>query len=52
MTVLAFYDTERVSRNVTTINNTACMSTRNLPGCKGRPGRKGDNLTDICEPIV
>jgi hypothetical protein len=28
------------------------MSTRNLPGGKGRPARKVDNLTAICEPIV
>jgi hypothetical protein len=33
------------------------MSTRNLPGeggggRKGRPERKADNLTAICEPIV
>jgi hypothetical protein len=28
------------------------MSTRNLPGGKGRPARGGDNLTAICEPIV
>jgi hypothetical protein len=28
------------------------MSTRNLPGAKGRPARKADNLTAICEPIV
>jgi hypothetical protein len=28
------------------------MSTRNLPGCKGRPARKADNLTAICEPTV
>jgi hypothetical protein len=27
-------------------------STRNLPGCKGRPERKADNLTTICESIV
>jgi hypothetical protein len=27
------------------------MSTRNLPGGKGRPVRKADNLTAICEPI-
>jgi hypothetical protein len=25
------------------------MSTRNLPGSKGRPARKADNLTAICE---
>jgi hypothetical protein len=28
------------------------MSTRNLPGVKGRPTRNGDNLIAICEPIV
>jgi hypothetical protein len=28
------------------------MSTRNLPGGKGRPERKADNLTAICEPTL
>jgi hypothetical protein len=28
------------------------ISIRNLPGSKGRPARKADNLTAICEPIV
>jgi hypothetical protein len=29
------------------------MSTRNLSGMgKGRPARKADKLTSICEPIV
>jgi hypothetical protein len=28
------------------------MSTRNLPGGKGRPALKADNLTAIHEPIV
>jgi hypothetical protein len=28
------------------------MSTMNLPGSKGRPVRKADNLTAISEPIV
>jgi hypothetical protein len=28
------------------------MSTRNLPGDKGRPARKADKLTAICELIV
>jgi hypothetical protein len=28
------------------------MSTRNLPGAKGRPARKADNLAAICESIV
>jgi hypothetical protein len=27
------------------------MSTRNLPGGKGRPARKADNLTAICVSI-
>jgi hypothetical protein len=28
------------------------VRTRNLPGGKGGPGRKADNLTAICEPTV
>jgi hypothetical protein len=28
------------------------MSTRNLPGDKGRPGCKADNLTAVYKPIV
>jgi hypothetical protein len=28
------------------------MSTRNLPGVKGRSARKADKLTAICEPTV
>jgi hypothetical protein len=28
------------------------MSTRDLPGSKGRSARKADNLTAICEPTV
>jgi hypothetical protein len=28
------------------------MSISNLPAGKGRPARKADNLTTICEPIV
>jgi hypothetical protein len=28
------------------------MSTRNLPGVKGQPAHKADNLTAICEQIV
>jgi hypothetical protein len=27
------------------------MSTRNLPGYKGRPARKADSVIAICEPI-
>jgi hypothetical protein len=28
------------------------MSTRYLPGGKGRPPRKADNRTNMCEPTV
>jgi hypothetical protein len=28
------------------------MSSMTIPGGKGRPVRKADNLTAICEPIV
>jgi hypothetical protein len=28
------------------------MRTRNLPGGKGQPARRADNLTAICEPTV
>jgi hypothetical protein len=28
------------------------MSTGNLPSIEGRPTRKADNLTVICEPFV
>jgi hypothetical protein len=28
------------------------MSTRNIPGSKGRPGHKADNLTAVFEPNV
>jgi hypothetical protein len=28
------------------------MSTKNLSGGKGRPGRKADNLSAIYEPII
>jgi hypothetical protein len=28
------------------------MSTKNRPGGKGRPARKADNLTAICEQTV
>jgi hypothetical protein len=28
------------------------MTTRNLPGGKGRPVRKADNFAAICEPTV
>jgi hypothetical protein len=43
------------SSSTMALRSTQClteMSTRNLLGGKGRPVRKADNLTAICEPIV
>jgi hypothetical protein len=28
------------------------MTTKNIPGGKGRPARKADNLTAVCKLIV
>jgi hypothetical protein len=42
----AYNTSERIAQKITEI------STRNLPGGNGRPARKAENLTAICEPIV
>jgi hypothetical protein len=34
------------------IQPVAEISSRNVPGGTGRPVRKAENLTAICEPIV
>jgi hypothetical protein len=50
-----FFNTPNPSSRTMTFSSTQPlteMSTRNLPAGKGRPGRKADNLTDVCEPIV
>jgi hypothetical protein len=52
---LAFFNRPNPSSRTMALESTQPlteMSTRNLPGGKGRPARKGDNLTAICEPIV
>jgi hypothetical protein len=33
-------------------DSTINTNTRNVPGGKGRPAFKADNITAICEPIV
>jgi hypothetical protein len=52
---LDFFNGPNTSSRTTALGSTQPlteMSTRNLPGCKGRPARRADNLTSICEPIV
>jgi hypothetical protein len=41
-----------LDRSATVTGSLTEMSTRNLPVGKGRPPRKADNLTTICEPTV
>jgi hypothetical protein len=51
---LDFFNLSNPSIRTMTLGSTQTlteMSTRNLPGSKGRPARKADNLTAICEPI-
>jgi hypothetical protein len=40
------------SRTMALGSTQTLMSTRNLPGGKGRPALEADKLTAICEPIV
>jgi hypothetical protein len=50
-----FFDLPNPSRRIMALRSTQPlteMSTRNLPGGKGRPARRADNRTAICEPIV
>jgi hypothetical protein len=42
----------RVRFPMRSFGSTQEMSMRNLPGGNGRPTRKADNFTAICEPIV
>jgi hypothetical protein len=53
--VTGFFNLPNPSSRIMTLNFTNSlmeMSTRNLPGGKERPARKGDNLTTICEPKI
>jgi hypothetical protein len=52
---LGFFDWPNLSSRIMALGWTQPlteMSTRNLPGGKGRPAHEADNLTSICEPIV
>jgi hypothetical protein len=52
---LDFLNSSNPSSHTMTLRSTQPlteMSTRNLPPGKGRPARKADKLTAICEPIV
>jgi hypothetical protein len=53
--VIGFFNWPNPSSSTMTLGSSQLlteMSSRNLPGGKGRSARKGDNLTAICEPIV
>jgi hypothetical protein len=53
--VIGFFNWPNTSSRTMALESTQPlteMSTRNLPGGKGRPARGADNLTAICEPIV
>jgi hypothetical protein len=55
MKSLDFFSLPNISSRTIALGSTQLlteMSTRNIPGCKGRPTRKADNLTAIYEPIV
>jgi hypothetical protein len=51
----AFFNWPNPSSRTMTLGSTQPLteiSTRNLPGGKGRQARGADNVTAICEPIV
>jgi hypothetical protein len=53
--VIGFFNWRNPSSRTMALGSTQSltdMSTRNLPGGKGRPAPKADNLTATCEPIV
>jgi hypothetical protein len=52
---MGFFNLPNPSRRTMALESTQPlteMSTRNLPGGKGRPTLKADNLTTIYEPVV
>jgi hypothetical protein len=53
--VIGFFNWPNPSSRIMALGSTQPlteMSTRNLPGGKGRQARKADNLTAICETTV
>jgi hypothetical protein len=52
--VIGFFNLRKPSSRTVALRSTHSlteMSTRNLPGGKGRPASKADNLSAICESI-
>jgi hypothetical protein len=52
ISTLTFYKPEGRTMALGSTQPLTEMSTRNLPGGKGRSERKADNLTAICEAII
>jgi hypothetical protein len=55
MRLLEFFNLHNLSSRTMVLGSTqplAEMSIRNLTGGRGRPVRKADNFTAICEPTV
>jgi hypothetical protein len=53
--VTGFFSWPNPSNRTMTLGSTKPLteiSTRHVPGGKGRPEHKADNLTPICEPII
>jgi hypothetical protein len=53
--VVGFFNLPHSSSRTMALGSTQSlkeMSARNLPGVKGRPMRKADNLTAICDPAI
>jgi hypothetical protein len=53
--VIGFFNSPKPSSRTMALGSTQSlteMSTKNIVGGEGRPERKADNLTAICEPIV
>jgi hypothetical protein len=53
--VVGFFNRRNPSSRTVALGSTERlteMSARNLPGRKGRPARKVDNLIAICDPII
>jgi hypothetical protein len=53
--IIGFFNLPNPSSRTMALGSTQLltgMSTKNLPRGKGRPARKADNLTAICELIV
>jgi hypothetical protein len=53
--VIGFFNLHNPSSRTMALGSTQPlreMSTRNLPGGKERRGRKADNFTAVCQPII